>query len=410
MSLERDRQHSADAEFLESDEVRPLPPFAREVDLKLALMDGELEWLSALSPLGGDAMFQEFERSGYREEPHLRYPRMTLDVARLRSELDSLPVSSVEHPLLRALFAEKRQEISLLIQLIELRETSGVTATSLALFGDATPALLEIAHQILAEVPVETNREAKVGCSEVMRRAREMLELYRSEAPDFPCDVILNRDMSSLMMVENGRLHIALGLEVPESRVEPLLAHEIGTHIVTHYNGFRQSIGLLGAGLSGYDELQEGLATFSEYLTGCLPPGRLRVLAARVVAAKHAVLGTTTQQIFAELYEEHEIPPHEAFDVAVRARRGGGLTKDVVYLKGLHELLSYLKSGGEISKLFCGKFALSQLPLLSELEGEGWVKPARVLPHFLRDQRVAARLKEALSSNVRDLFQTGLSI
>ncbi len=391
-------------------EVRPLPPFASEVDRKLAHLDRQLEWLSALSPLGGDAMFQEFEASGYRQEPRLRYPEIKLDVVRLRHDLDQLPIDRVEHPLILAIFAEKKREISLLSHLIELRETRGVTAASLDLFGSASPALLEIASEILTRVPVVKNREPTVNSSEVLSRAREMLESYCDQAEDFPCDVFLNRDMSSLMMVENGRLHIAYNLEIPESRVEPLLAHEIGTHVVTHYNGSRQSIGLLAAGLSGYDELQEGLATFSEYLTGCLPPGRLRILAARVIAADRAVQAVSTREIFALLHEQHEIPAHEAFDVAVRAKRGGGLTKDVVYLKGLHELLAYLKSGADFSQLFFGKFALSQLPLLSELEAEGWMTPARVAPHFLKDPRVAARLDEALSLHVHDLFQIGLSI
>ncbi len=303
--------------------------------------------------------------------------------------------------------SEKSRSLS---HLIELRETRGVTAASLDLFGSASPVLLEIAGEILNKVPVVTSREPTVNSSEVLRQAREMLASYREEVEDFPSEVFLNRDMSSLMMVENGRLHIAYNLEIPESRVEPLLAHEIGTHVVTHYNGSRQSVTLLAAGLPGYDELQEGLATFSEYLTGCLPPGRLRVLAARVIAADRAVQGLSTREIFALLHEHHELPVHEAFDVAVRAKRGGGLTKDVVYLKGLHELLAYLKSGADLSQLYFGKFALSQLPLLTELEAEGWLAPAGVLPHFLRDSRVAARLDEALSLNVHDLFQIGLSI
>ena len=64
-----------------------------------------------------------------------------------------------------------------------------------------------------------------------------------------------------------------------------LLQHEIGTHVVTHVNGSRQPLRLLGAGLAGYDETQEGLAVFAEYLVGGLTaaaaaptrrPGRCR--------------------------------------------------------------------------------------------------------------------------------------
>ena len=45
-----------------------------------------------------------------------------------------------------------------------------------------------------------------------------------------------------------------------------LLHHEVGTHLVTHVNGTHQPIKVLGVGLAGYDETQEGLAVLAEYL------------------------------------------------------------------------------------------------------------------------------------------------
>lgn len=43
---------TADAEFL------PLPPVAAHVDAELARMDGEIDWLLALSPIHNDRLWK----------------------------------------------------------------------------------------------------------------------------------------------------------------------------------------------------------------------------------------------------------------------------------------------------------------------------------------------------------------
>ena len=66
------------------------------------------------------------------------------------------------------------------------------------------------------------------------------------------------------------------------ARVGASLQHEVGTHLVTYYNGLEQPLRLLHVGLAGYDETQEGLAVLAEYLVGGLSRSRLRTLAERV--------------------------------------------------------------------------------------------------------------------------------
>ncbi len=63
--------------------------------------------------------------------------------------------------------------------------------------------------------------------------------------------------------------------------------HEVGTHILTYCNGLRQPIRQLRVGLAQNDQLQEGLAVFSEYLVGGLNNDRLRLIAARVIGRLH---------------------------------------------------------------------------------------------------------------------------
>ena len=89
-------------------------------------------------------------------------------------------------------------------------------------------------------------------------------------------------------MVSNGNLFIGKRVKIPESRAEALIQHEVGTHVLTYINGKNQPFQQLYCGLSGCDELQEGLAVLSEYLVGGLSPPRLRLLAGRVIGCTNA--------------------------------------------------------------------------------------------------------------------------
>jgi hypothetical protein len=135
-----------------------------------------------------------------------------------------------------------------------------------------------------------------------------------------------------------------------------------------------------------------------------LPGERLRILAARVVAADLAIHGADIPAIFDVLHETHDLPTDDAFDVAVRARRGGGLTKDAVYLRGLRDLLDYLQDGGEFEALFIGKFALSHHVVLAQLMAEGWVAEPDLLPRYCEQPGALARLHRCRSIPVSEFF------
>jgi hypothetical protein len=143
----------------------------------------------------------------------------------------------------------------------------------------------------------------------------------------------------------------------------------------------------------------------AEYLAGYMPGERLRVLAARVVATEMAIRGEDVPSIFDLLHNTHELPTDDAFDVAVRARRGGGLTKDAVYLRGLRDLLDYLQDGGAFEELFVGKFALSHHVVISQLVEEGWVVAPDLLPRVCAMAGTAPRMAECRKMPVANLYQ-----
>jgi uncharacterized protein (TIGR02421 family) len=383
---------------------RALPPVAARVDAELGALDARVDWLLALSPLDNDRMWDAFEASGRTQEPAYAYIDLELDLAAERRRLLELPIEDIESPVLSGLLAEKQRELDRQIELVRLRGTDGFLNASLDLFGGVEPSLHHLAETILADVPASAPLEADAGIDEVSTAIEAELDWYRGQCSDFQCDVVVDTDLSSMMMVSHGTLYVDGDIRLPHARVQPLVQHEVGTHVVTRHNGLRQPLRQLAVGLAHYDPLQEGLGVMAEYLAGCLPGARLRILAARVVAAEMAIQGEQVPAIFDTLHETHGLPTDDAFDVAVRARRGGGLTKDAVYLDGLRELVQYLADGGDFAPLFRGKFALTHLSVLDRLEDEGWVAPPALMPRYARAEGFDARLDRMRKVPVEHFF------
>jgi uncharacterized protein (TIGR02421 family) len=384
--------------------TRPLPPIAARVDAELARMDAEIDWLLALSPVHNAALWRSFEDSGRSAIPPLEYMDLDLDLHAAREHLLALPVEDIESPLLSGLLSEKQRELDRQIELIRLRGTEGFVNASLDLFGGVEPPLHRLADDILRNVVPGARLQADAGIDEVVSAVEAELDWYRERSDDFECEVIVDPDLSSLMMVSHGRFYVDANIRLPHARVQPLVQHEIGTHVVTRHNGHLQPLKQLEVGLAHYDPLQEGLGVLAEYLAGYLPGERLRVLAARVVAADLAIHGADVPAIFDLLHNTHELPTDDAFDVAVRARRGGGLTKDAVYLRGLRDLLDYLQDGGGFEVLFIGKFALSHHVVLTQLMSEGWVAEPDLLPRYCEQPGALARLDRCRSIPVSEFF------
>src|SRR5690606_13465259 len=129
----------------------------------------------------------------------------------------------------------------------------------------------------------------------------------------------------------------------------------------------------------------EGLAVLSEYLVGGLTRGRLRLLAARVVAGHSLTDGADFCETFHELMDSYGFEVGTAFDVTARIHQGGGCTKDIIYLRGLIKLMEYIKSGGQLAPLFVGKISQKHVPLMEELNYRNILRPMPLLPGYLKD-------------------------
>ena len=82
------------------------------------------------------------------------------------------------------------------------------------------------------------------------------------------------------------------------------------------------------------------MAVLSEYLSGNITMKRLRELALRVVAIDTMCNGADFKSCFSMLTEKFKADIHFAFNLCVRVYRGGGFTKDYLYLN-FHKLFEF---------------------------------------------------------------------
>ena len=150
------------------------------------------------------------------------------------------------------------------------------------------------ATEILDRLPGSPRRRGgTVGAAALAAAAQIEIDRYRERYPELEATVQLREDVTSLM-VSSGSLLVGSGMHFTTRRVNPLIQHEVGTHVVTYWNGAAQRLKLLATGLAGHDELQEGLAVLAEYLVDGLTPARLRTLAGRVMLPGRYVMGPSS--------------------------------------------------------------------------------------------------------------------
>lgn len=334
--------------------------------------------------------------SGEVRTPDFRYRELEDAPAVLAAELAAIDLDEVEEPALRSLLSAKLAELRRQIDMLRVRGSEDFRQMSTDLYGPIGRTLVRNAEIILSDVPAPNDQsEERVLAHRFAELAERELAHYRAFEPDLGVHVEVRPDVAGVM-VSGSVLLVSSATRVRASRVDALLQHEVGTHLLTHVNGRFQPIGLLASGLAGYEETQEGLAVLAEFLVGGLSAFRLRQLAARVLAVNQMLAGDSFAAVHATVVD-HGFTPHSAFTTTMRVFRSGGLTKDAIYLRGLLDVLHHLHDAADLDLLWMGKFGLVQLPLLAELVDRGILSRPRIRPRFLDFPATAERLDAAAS-------------
>lgn len=374
-----------------------LPRQVLAVDRQLAEVSGQFKFLLLVTPVNAERAWREFAENGYAKPPVFQYRPLDADPMLLKRRLMKIATERVDDPTLAHVLRQTQDELDRQITMLSDIGTPRFLPGSVQIFGGVEPTLLSLAEEILQRFPA---REAgadqendSLNAQAFARRANREIAHYRRQDASFTAQAIVRDDIYSGLLSTGGNLLVGRGTEIAARRAEALLHHEVGTHLVTYYNGGAQPLRLLRVGLADYDGLQEGLAVLSELLADGLSHARIRTLAARVIATNSVIRGEAFLTTFNQLVEQYGFAERTAFTITLRVYRGGGLTKDATYLRGLVDILEYVGGGGELADLFLGKIAIDHIPVVRELLLRGVLQKPAVLPRYLEDQDCLARLE-----------------
>ncbi len=367
-----------------------------QIDRIIAEVGNIVDFLLLVTPTNSREAFEEFKKKRYQKMPNFAYHPIPFDPVTLKRQLYKAPVERIEDPTLAQLFRDQQQDIDSRITMVAERGTRRFLYSSLQLYDGPDAELVHLAEQILLRFPERSKGESVkhlLTAEEFAARAETELSYYREQCPDLTSRVEVREDVPGVL-VSQGNLLIGKGRKIFEGRAEALLSHEVGTHILTNYNGNLQPFKQLSAGLPGYDQLQESLAVLAEFFVGGLSNRRMRTLAARVLAVSWLIEGADFVEVFQRLVHKYEFHHDLAFTVTMRVYRSGGFTKDVVYLRGLVQLLHELQNGLQLDLLFMGKFGIEHLPIVRELMWRKILVPAKLRPYYLEIPAAQKRLEK----------------
>jgi uncharacterized protein (TIGR02421 family) len=276
------------------------------------------------------------------------------------------------------------------LEAIETHDSQKLTQASLDLYGEVSEDLVQLAYDTLHIISSEETVRT-ISAEAMAKTMREAMD--RSGLFDW--SVHIKENMNARMSVSALAKEIKINAQklFSENEVKRLIVHEIGTHVFRSVNGSLQPLKLLARGLHGYLSTEEGLASYHESYYGLKPNSVKRLYALRVIAA-HKSISHNFYEIFDELVNYTTFD--EAFDIAVRAKRGfsdtrekGGYIKDKVYLEGFLKVSKYLSEYPEnYVFLMCGKVAIDGVCALKELLKEENLAQPSFLPSQLFQQNL----------------------
>ncbi len=369
-----------------------LDNLVRSADRRMAAISEKMDFILRVTPVNTMLAWENFKKNKFSKTPHFTYRLISLDPEIEKRKLFDIPIENIEHPTLAFLLRDKRMELEKQLIMLEERGTKKFLHTSQSIYGDIDEQLKNAAISLLNdEIPNEQTEFSTVNAVDFARAAQAELKKYREHFPQLDLRVKVKDDVSGLI-VSAAELSVGKDLNISEERVEALIQHEVGTHILTYCNGRVQPIKLMYAGFAGYEQLQEGMAVLSEFFVGGLNINRLKLLAARVIAVDALIHGADFIETYNMLCNNYGFSNKTSFNISMRVHRGGGYTKDAIYLKGLMQVLDFIKNGGDITHLYGGKFALEHLPLVEELVHLKILKKP-YLPAYLSTAQAKEKIK-----------------
>ncbi len=346
-------------------------PSLFEIDSNVDRLVRRIELLSYVNPINTEKEKHRFFASKYTVEPVFKYPKLKFDPYKLHRLFFAEHLERIEDERLQELYKEVLYHYANMVQCIEtIGKGKEFYYNSLRVYGTPTEKDVQNAKFILhyEDEPISGDMEKIFTAEEAKAYFVNFAQQY-----DFPLNIRFSTHIAADAMVSNATrsLLIKRNSLFSKNQLLTLANHEIGVHLVTTFNGLLQPLKIFSHGFPKNVETQEGLAVFSEYMSGALTLKRLKELAYRVLASDSLIKGYSFADTFDLIHNQYKLNRNEAFAITLRAHRGGGFTKDRLYLSGLKKIYQKYKQGESMDALLTGKVALEYTDMVAYLRSLG---------------------------------------
>ena len=355
-----------------------LDPLLKRLDHDLYRLVGKLDVLDHVNPSNQAEARSQFYRGHYHKDPLFHYRPIQLDPFKLKEQLYRLPVDRISDSTLQGLYRDVINAYADKVEQLASIGSNKFLYNSLRYYGEPSARDIANARFLLHAPPLhEPTLPADIPAEKIRVM---MLDYLRGMGMEGRVKISRAIVASAMVSKSQNAVLIKYNAMVNQRQLQALIHHEIGVHLVTTRNAEQQPLKLFSLGLPLNTLTQEGLAILAEYLSGNITLKRLRTLALRVLVIRRMVSGAPFHEVFAWLMDEHGFSADAAFNLSTRAYRGGGFTKDYLYLRGVHDCLKAYREGTRFDDLFIGKTSLDYLPVLAELRERDLIKSPRFIP------------------------------
>jgi uncharacterized protein (TIGR02421 family) len=373
----------------------------QKIDNHLYRLLKSFEMLTYINPINVNSEKARFFKSKFTVNPNFKYKPIKINPYELTKSLHSIDTTQIEDITIRHLYESVITGCIDKINLLSSIGTDKFLYNSLRYFGRPNKVDIRNAEYILLlpEIKEENIRGQRFGVDKAKKIFEEAFENY-----GFKGKIKVDKKSLSTVMVINSTKTVVLkdGATFSQNELQYLAEHEIGVHMVTTMNATNNKLKIFSVGLPINTRTGEGMAVLSEYLSGNFTMNRLRELALRVVAVDLMCNGSDFKECFNSLVQDYKIEHNRAYNLVTRVYRGGGFTKDYLYLNGFSQLFKFWQDGNDLTPLLVGKTSIGFYNTIVEMIDRNLIeKPQFITKSF-------AKPRTELNNELFDYILSGL--
>lgn len=361
----------------------------KDIDANLHRLVRNIELLSYINPININHERKEFFKNKFNYSPQFHYRKVKFKPYKLHRLFYSQRLERIEDELIRSLYKDVIYTYSGLVQCIETigDNSDSFYYNSLRFYGTPTEKMVENAKFILHHSVPDTEYQLY----EKQLTTHDAIAYFEAFKNQYEFDFYIKTStaMSAPAMVSNNErtLYLKRNHRYSMHELEVLAHHEIGVHLVTTFNALQQPLHIFSNGFPQNVETQEGLAVMAEYLSGNLTITRLRQLAYRVIAVDSLIKGYSFKDTFDLIHSQYKLDKEQAFTISLRVHRGGGFTKDALYLTGLKKVHDLYANGQSLDSLLMGKCTIKYTSAVKRLQQYDLAVPCRFNSNSLTENK-----------------------